>query len=110
MFLLLSIASHNLAQLTLEVVAFQMPVGDILDKTRSGKKIITVLVILVAAVTTVMIVWTTNFWAVLAGKTIEGICSTIFLPAVTYWVSLGMTPRFPHSSQEPKSATRLGAS
>ena len=47
------------------MVVFQTPAGDILDKTRRGKKVITTFAILVAAVTTVMIVWTSNFWIVL---------------------------------------------
>lgn len=64
------------------MVVFQTPAGDLLDKTERGKKIITTLAITVAAFTTVMVVWTANFWAILFGKTVEGICSTIFLPAL----------------------------
>ncbi|EJK47434.1 major facilitator superfamily transporter [Thalassiosira oceanica] len=64
------------------MVVFQTPAGDLLDKTKRGKKIITTAAILVAAFTTVMVVWTSNFWAILFGKTVEGICSTIFLPAL----------------------------
>jgi MFS family permease len=66
----------------LTMVAFQTPAGDLLDKTKKKKKLITMMSIIIAAVTTVMVVWTSNFWAILAGKTIEGISATIFLPAL----------------------------
>ena len=64
------------------MVLFQTPAGDLLDKTTKGKKIITTLAIITASFTTVMVVWTSNFWAILVGKTLEGISSTIFLPAL----------------------------
>ena len=64
------------------MLVFQTPAGDLLDKTKKSKKIITTLAIVIAAFTTTMVVWTTNFWAILIGKTIEGICATIFLPAL----------------------------
>lgn len=64
------------------MVIFQTPAGDLLDKTTKGKKIITTLAIITASFTTVMVVWTSNFWAILVGKMFEGISSTIFLPAL----------------------------
>jgi len=63
-------------------VVFQTPAGDLLDKTQEKKKLVTVLAILVAAITTVLPVWTSNFWAILVGKTFEGISATVFLPAL----------------------------
>jgi len=60
----------------------QTPAGDLLDKTMKMKKIVTVLAILIAAITTILPVWTANFWAILVGKTIEGMSATIFLPAL----------------------------
>jgi len=64
------------------MLIFQTPAGDLLDKTKKWKKIITAVAIVIAAFTTTMVVWTTNFWAILIGKTVEGICATIFLPAL----------------------------
>jgi len=64
------------------MVIFQTPAGDLLDKVTKEKKIITTAAIITAAITTVMVVWTSNFWVILVGKTIEGISSTIFLPAL----------------------------
>eukprot|EP00548_Thalassiothrix_antarctica_P005034 CAMPEP_0194132594 /NCGR_PEP_ID=MMETSP0152-20130528/3022_1 /TAXON_ID=1049557 /ORGANISM="Thalassiothrix antarctica, Strain L6-D1" /LENGTH=566 /DNA_ID=CAMNT_0038827695 /DNA_START=82 /DNA_END=1782 /DNA_ORIENTATION=- len=64
------------------MVIFQTPAGDLLDKLKNGKRTITGFAIIIAAVTTVMVVWTSNFWAILVGKIIEGMSSTIFLPAL----------------------------
>jgi MFS family permease len=64
------------------MVIFQTPAGDFLDKATKGKKIVTTIAIIIAAITTTMVVWTSNFWAILVGKTLEGISSTIFLPAL----------------------------
>ena len=76
--------SFGIVSLVMNVtmVAFQTPAGDLLDKTKKKKKLITMLSILMAAWTTTLPVWTSNFWAILVGKTIEGISSTIFLPAL----------------------------
>jgi len=68
--------------MNMAMLIFQTPAGDLLDKATKGKKIITSIAILVASVTTVMVIWTSNFWAILVGKTIEGISATIFLPAL----------------------------
>lgn len=67
--------------MNLAMLIFQTPAGDLLDKTRH-KKQITALAILVASFTTVMVVWTSNFWVILAAKVVEGISATIFLPAL----------------------------
>ncbi|HCH61989.1 MAG: hypothetical protein CL927_16090 [Deltaproteobacteria bacterium] len=67
--------------MNLAMLVFQTPAGDLLDKTRH-KKTIAAAAIFVAAITTVMVVWTSNFWLILIGKTIEGISATIFLPAL----------------------------
>ena len=67
--------------MNIAMLVFQTPAGDLIDKTRH-KKLLTAGAILVAAFTTVMVVWTSNFWLILIGKTIEGISATIFLPAL----------------------------
>jgi MFS family permease len=76
--------SFGIVSLVMNVVmiAFQTPAGDLLDKTKKKKKLITMTSILIASLTTVLPVWTSNFWAILVGKTIEGISATIFLPAL----------------------------
>ena len=76
--------SFGIVSLVMNVVmiAFQTPAGDLLDKTKKKKKLITVTSILIASLTTVLPVWTSNFWAILVGKTIEGISATVFLPAL----------------------------
>jgi len=68
--------------MNMTMLVFQTPAGDLLDKTKKSKKIITTVAILIAAITTTMVVWTTNFWAILIGKTVEGLAATIFLPAL----------------------------
>jgi len=60
----------------------QTPVGDILDKT-TNKKMITAVSVLIAAITTTSVAWTSNFWIVLVAKAIEGLAATVFLPALT---------------------------
>merc|ERR1719401_945442 len=68
--------------MNMAMLIFQTPAGDLLDKAKKEKKTITTIAILIASVTTVMVIWTSNFWAILVGKTIEGISATIFLPAL----------------------------
>ena len=63
------------------MIVLQTPAGDFLDKA-SRKKIITAVAILVASITTAAVAWTSNFWAVMFIKAIEGAASTIFLPAL----------------------------
>lgn len=67
--------------MNLAMLVFQTPAGDLLDKTRH-KKLITTIAIVVAAITTAMVVWTSNFWVILGAKIVEGISATIFLPAL----------------------------
>jgi len=71
----------SLVMNTIMLVA-QTPVGDILDKTTS-KKMITSVAVLIAAITTTSVAWTSNFWFVLVAKAIEGLAATVFLPALT---------------------------
>mmetsp|Transcript_6521 Transcript_6521/g.7306 ORF Transcript_6521/g.7306 Transcript_6521/m.7306 type:complete len:439 (+) Transcript_6521:32-1348(+) len=59
----------------------QIPAGDFLDKT-SYKKTTTIFAILVAAVTTACVGWTSNFWVVLTAKATEGIAAATFMPAL----------------------------
>jgi len=68
--------------MNMAMLIFQTPAGGLLDKTKKGKKIITTTAILVTAATTVMVAWTSTFWVILVGKTVEGISATIFLPAL----------------------------
>ena len=63
------------------MLVLQTPVGDFIDKTRH-KRPITALAILVASVTTTAVAWTSELWAIIAIKAIEGAAATIFLPAL----------------------------
>jgi MFS family permease len=67
--------------MNLAMLVFQTPAGDLLDKTRHKKRI-TAAALVIAAITTVMVVWTSNFWVILVAKVVEGISATIFLPAL----------------------------
>ena len=46
--------------MNMAMLLFQTPAGDLLDKTTKQKKIITAVAILIAAFTTVMVVWTSR--------------------------------------------------
>ena len=72
------------------MLVLQTPAGDLLDKTDRKKGIICAAT-LVAAVTTTAVVWTSNFWAVMFLKTLEGVVTTIFLPGLMSLL-LGVIP------------------
>ena len=72
------------------MLVLQTPAGDLLDKTHRKKGIICAAT-LVAAVTTTAVVWTSNFWAVMFLKTLEGVATTIFLPGLMSLL-LGVIP------------------
>jgi len=59
----------------------QTPAGNLLDTT-SHKKSLTVVSLLVLSLCTICVVWTSNFWAVLAIKSIEGVSAVILFPAL----------------------------
>ena len=67
--------------MNINMIVFQTPAGDFLDKT-AYKKLVMATAVLTAAVTTTCVVWTDSFWIVLTAKIIEGCASTIFLPGL----------------------------
>ena len=77
--------------MNLLMLVLQTPAGELLDRTHR-KKTITAMATLVAAVTTTMVVWTDNFWAVLFAKALEGAAATIFLPGLMSLL-LGVVPK-----------------
>jgi MFS family permease len=72
------------------MLVLQTPAGDFLDKTRF-KRTVTAAATLVAAVTTCSVAWTSELWAILTLKALEGVAATIFLPALMSLL-LGVIP------------------
>jgi len=72
---ILSLASN------IVMIAFQTPAGDLLDKS-SKKKVLMVVSLIVASITTASVGWISEFWIVLVIKMIEGLAATVFLPGL----------------------------
>jgi len=62
-------------------VVFQLPVGDLVDKFRYKKGLMSVS-IFIASITTMAVVWTSNFWIILVAKVFEGFAATAILPGL----------------------------
>lgn len=72
------------------MLVLQTPAGEFMDRT-SNKRAITAFALAVAAVTTSSVAWTSDVYAVIALKAVEGAAACIFLPALMALL-LGVTP------------------
>lgn len=67
--------------MNLLMLLLQTPAGDLLDKM-PYKRAVTAGATLVASITTMAVAWTSELWAIIIIKALEGAAATIFLPSL----------------------------